>query len=57
MVTRELWLVLHRDSRRIGRIRAFVDHFTAEIQGQAASLLGDEPAATPIAAGSGSARP
>lgn len=55
VVTRELWLVLHRDSRRIGRIRAFVDHFTAEIQAQAASLLGDESAVTPIAAGTGPA--
>lgn len=44
VVTRELWLVLHRDSRRIGRIRAFVDYFAAEFQAQAASLQGDEPA-------------
>jgi DNA-binding transcriptional LysR family regulator len=41
VVMRELWLVLHRDSRRVGRIRAFVDHFTAEIRSQAASLRGD----------------
>ncbi len=40
VITRELWVVLHRDSRRIGRIRAFVDHFTAEIQAQAAALQG-----------------
>lgn len=43
VVTRELWVVLHRDSRRIGRIRAFVDHFTAEIQAQAAAFEGREP--------------
>lgn len=41
VVMRELWLVLHRDARRIGRIRAFVDHLTAEIGSQAASLQGD----------------
>ncbi len=41
VLVRELWLVLHRDSRRIGRIRAFVEHFTAEIQAQAAALRGD----------------
>ena len=46
VVVRELWLVLHRDSRRIGRIRAFVDHFTSEIQADAASLLGEEPGLT-----------
>lgn len=56
VVTRELWLVLHRDSRRIGRIRAFVDHFTAEIQVQAASLHGEQPAVGVTAQGTGSAR-
>ncbi len=53
VVTRELWLVLHRDSRRIGRIRAFVDHLTAAIEADAAALLGDEPAATSPSAGPG----
>jgi len=48
VVTRELWLVLHRDSRRIGRIRAFTDHLTAEIRSQAAALRGDE---IPVRAG------
>lgn len=43
VITRELWVVLHRDSRRIGRIRAFVDHFTAEVQAQAVALEGGEP--------------
>ncbi|HYQ80879.1 MAG TPA: LysR family transcriptional regulator [Anaeromyxobacteraceae bacterium] len=52
VVTRELWLVVHRDSRRISRIRAFVDHFTAEIQAQATSLLGEEPAADRAGPGS-----
>lgn len=56
VVIRELWLVLHRDSRRIGRIRAFVDHFTAEIQAQAASLQGEELAASATAQGTRSAR-
>jgi len=40
VVMRELWLVLHRDSRRIGRIRAFVDHFTEQIEAQADALGG-----------------
>lgn len=56
VVIRELWLVLHRDSRRIGRIRAFVDHLTAEIQAQAASLQGEESAAGATARGTGAAR-
>jgi DNA-binding transcriptional LysR family regulator len=43
VVSRELWLVLHREARRVGRVRAFVDHLTAEIQSQAAALCGDEP--------------
>jgi len=46
VVMRELWLVLHRDSRRIGRIRAFVDHFTEQIEAQADALRG-EPAESP----------
>jgi len=41
VVTRELWLVLPRDSRRIGRIRAFVDHFTEQIEAQADVLRGE----------------
>jgi len=53
VVTRELWLVLHRDSRRIGRIRAFVDHFTAEVRATAAALQGEAPAAASAAAGTG----
>lgn len=44
VVMRELWLVLHRDSRRIGRIRAFVDHLTEKIEAQADELLGDKGA-------------
>jgi DNA-binding transcriptional LysR family regulator len=55
VVARELWLVLHRDSRRIGRIRAFVDHFTSEIRAQAATLQGEEPAVGADAARTGSA--
>lgn len=52
VVTRELWLVLHRDSRRIGRVRAFVDHFTAAMRADAAALHGDGPArTTPTARG------
>lgn len=43
VVTRELWVVLHRDSRRVGRIRAFLDHLTSEIQAQAAVLQGADP--------------
>jgi len=50
VVTRELWLVLHQDSRRIGRIRAFVDHFASQIQARAAALRGDEPALNASAA-------
>jgi DNA-binding transcriptional LysR family regulator len=52
VVTRELWLVLHRDSRHIGRIRAFTDHLTAQIEAGAAALRGDS---TPISAGAASA--
>jgi len=51
VVVRELWLVLHRDARRIGRIRAFVDHLTAAIEADAAALLGDGPAASATSAG------
>lgn len=50
VVMRELWLVLHRDSRRIGRIRAFTDHLTAEIQADAAALRGDDGSADASAA-------
>lgn len=53
VVTRELWLVLHRDSRRIGRIRAFTEHLTAEIQSRGAALRGDE---TPVTASAGRTR-
>jgi DNA-binding transcriptional LysR family regulator len=52
VVTRELWVVLHRDSRRIGRIRAFLDHLTSEIEAQAAALHGDAP----VGASAGSPR-
>jgi DNA-binding transcriptional LysR family regulator len=55
VVTRELWLVLHRDSRRIGRIRAFTDHFTAEIQAEAAVLRGDGSTVIASAGGTRSA--
>jgi len=41
VVSRELWVVLHRDSRRIGRIRGFVEHLAAELEAQAAALRGD----------------
>jgi DNA-binding transcriptional LysR family regulator len=51
VLTRELWLVLHRDSRRIGRVRAFVDHLTAEIQADARSLRGDSSPANASAPG------
>jgi DNA-binding transcriptional LysR family regulator len=43
VVARDLWLVLHRDSRRTGRIRAFVDHCTAEVEAQADALAGAGP--------------
>lgn len=45
VLSRELWLVLHRDSRRIGRIRAFVEHLGEQIQAQAHALAGQEPPA------------
>lgn len=41
VVLRDLWLVLHRDSRRIARVRAFVDHFAEEVAAQAQQLHGD----------------
>jgi len=48
VVTRELWLVLHRDARRIGRIRAVVEHLAAAIGVQAGALRGEgPPGATP----------
>lgn len=51
VVIRELWLVLHRDARRVGRIRAFVEHLTAAVEAEAASLLGDGTAGVAASAG------
>lgn len=40
VVTRDVWLVLHRDSRRIGRIRAFADYLAGRLEAQAALFRG-----------------
>lgn len=52
VVTRDLWLVLHRDARRVGRIRAFVDFLTSAIQADAAVLRGEAPGASSAVAAS-----
>jgi DNA-binding transcriptional LysR family regulator len=40
VVSRELWLVMHRDSRRIARFRAFAEHLAAELRQRDAALRG-----------------
>jgi DNA-binding transcriptional LysR family regulator len=43
VVSRDLWLVMHRDSRRIGRFRAFADFLAAEFRKVDAVLRGEGP--------------
>jgi DNA-binding transcriptional LysR family regulator len=43
VVSRDIWLVMHRDSRRIARFRAFADYLAAEFRKLAAGLGGGAP--------------
>jgi DNA-binding transcriptional LysR family regulator len=40
VVSRDIWLVMHRDSRRIARFRAFADYLAAEFRKLDATLRG-----------------
>lgn len=40
VVSRDIWLVMHRDSRRIARFRAFADYLAAEFRKLDAALRG-----------------
>jgi len=41
VVRREVWLVMHRDLRRIARFRAFADHLASEFGKLGSALRGD----------------
>ena len=43
VVSRDIWLVMHRDSRRIARFRAFADFLAAEFRKVDAALRGSVP--------------
>jgi DNA-binding transcriptional LysR family regulator len=43
VVRRDLWLVMHRDARRIARFRAFADHLAAEFRKREGVLAGAAP--------------
>jgi DNA-binding transcriptional LysR family regulator len=43
VVRREVWLVMHRDLRRIARFRAFADHLASEFGKLGPALQGDAP--------------
>lgn len=52
VVRREVWLIMHRDSRRIARFRAFADHLASELREVGAALQdGAAPEPRPDAAG------
>jgi DNA-binding transcriptional LysR family regulator len=46
VVSRDIWLVMHRDSRRIARFRAFADYLAAEFRKVDAALRGGSPSAS-----------
>lgn len=44
VITRQLWLVVHRDMRRVARIAGFIDWIQAEVASAQALLIGSHPA-------------
>ncbi len=47
VVTRNLWLVVHSDIRRLARVRAFTDFLVTETRAKAGTLRGDSLEAEP----------
>ena len=45
-LTRELWLLFHRDVGRSPQVRAVIDRITAIATGAKAAFLGDQAAST-----------